>query len=513
MEANVGTINYVSSEADEQKPGIIVGPIERWRFAYDAGQVPIVSSQRKRIYRGTFVGSAQRGPRASRALAFDRKSLVAFGTECANLGRLSTLGVGPRLLAITQHDFDMSGNALPTIIEEDVGENLANLLHADERRRREGRQGAATVIHKIGTPERELENQKILYDVFVQMQNTHGAGLYHRDLRCENVCVRRFGEKPADIRATVIDFELGDALGGGEPAARASLFHTLFSEVPSHLADEEITLVPNPLELDMGYLAALQFQLERDALALNGESHDPAILDDFVRYLSERVGYFGYRGNMPPLARRIDTALDIDSMAQPLGLTPVSEEFFTSRHLLEHAKTFHKPYLDGEDMRICMAGPKAKIDEMIDDIVAAKFESYKALRRAQGEVVEYERYDEQPLSLQRSNYAQVEHIPTKVSALGYLLVSEYDDELYEEVTSFSEEQIEALARLEHERWVEERLSAGWTLAEKRDHLAQTSPYLIPYDELPDRIQEYDRDPVRQIINLVKIAGLKVVRPR
>ncbi len=506
MDMATGTVEYVSSSDGARKPGVIIGPRGRWQFSYKTSQVPLVSSRRKLIYRGKFVGTSHQESLAARALVFGASEMASFGTECGNLSRLGALGVGPKLLAVTQHDFETLGSSRPTIIEEDAGESLASLLLGETTR------STQPILHPSGTPERKLENQKVLYDVYVQMQNAHNADVYHRDLRCENVCVRRFGDGPADIRATIIDFDLGSAQEGGRPEARAPLYRTLFSTVPTHLAGKPVSLKPNPLELDMGYLAALQYHLERDGLPLNGEKHTNEVLNDFTRYLSERVGYFGYRDDMPPHARRIDIALDVKELAESLALVPVNEESFPSPQLLEHARSFHRPYLDGEDMEACMKGPEAKLAAMVDDIVEAKFESYKALRRAQGEVIEYEHYDDQPMSLQRSNYAQAEHIPTKVRALGYQLASEYDPEFYEEVIAFTDEQIEVLARLEHDRWIDERLSAGWTLGE-RNHEQLTSPYLIPYDELPERVKEYDRDPVRQLIGLVKGAGLMVVRPK
>lgn len=506
MDTATGTVRYKSRSAGTKTPGRIIGPRGKWQFTYRTDQVPLISSRRKLIYEGKFAGAANQEPLAARALVFEMGEMASFGIECGNLSRLGALGVGPKLLAVTQHDFESLGRSRPTIIEEDAGESLASLLV------NEVGCGSQLILHPSGTPERKAENQKILYDVYVQLHNAHSADIYHRDLRCENVCIRRFGERPADIRATIIDFDLGSTQEGGRPDARASLYRTLFSTLPSHLAGKSVSLKPNPLELDMGYLAALQYHVERDGLLLNGGEHTIEVLDDFVRYLNEQVGYFGYRSDMPPHARRIDTTVDIRGLAGSLGLVPVGEESFPSPQLLEYARSFHRPYLDGEDMDACMRGPEAKLAAMVDDIVEAKFASYNALRRAQGERVEYEHFDDQPMSLQRSNYAQAEHILTKVRSLGYLLVSEYDPEIYEEVASFTDEQIEALARLEHDRWIDERLSAGWTLGE-RSHEKLTSPYLIPYDELPERMKEYDRDPARQLISLVKEAGLLVVRPK
>ena len=502
-------------ETTPRDPGHIFGYLGRWHFKYDPKQTPKKSSGRKLVIKGKFKEATYQDPIAARALAFEPTASLAFGVECANLGLLTSLGVGPKLLAIVRHEFEMLSNSRLTIIEEDAGICLADLLIG-----KHGRMGPQPILHDLGTVERSLENKKILYDVFVQLYNAHGAGIYHRDLRCENVCVRRYGEAPADIRATIIDFDLSMNLSGGVPGEdeklyKASLYDTIFSKIPSRLSDGAVSWRPNHLEIDMGYLAAMQYHLQHDNLILNNEYVSSETVSDFAEFLAQGVSYFGYRQNEPPYARNIAMALDIDPLARNLSLTPVAEEAFESKQLLAYAASFHKPYLDGEDMQSCMCGPEARLAETIDAIVSAKYESYKNRRRAEGKEV-IERYTDQPMDFQRSNYAQAEHIPVKVQALGYQLVFEYDSEVYEKVTSFSDEQIELLARLEHDRWIEERLSMGWTLDRTipdRIPEKKLSPHLVPYDELSEATKGYDRDTARQLIPLVNSVGLTVVRPK
>lgn len=512
---SVGTTREAKPQPQPKDPGKIYGYYGRWEFEYDPLQTPDKSSNAKHIYQGTFKGVEYRRPLPAKALAFEQDSTVNFGVECANLGLLNSLGVGPKLLAIAGRHFHTLPGESPTIIEEDVGTSLTMLLE-DNNAKHAGK----PILHSPGTPERKLENQKILYDVFVQLHNAHQARIYHRDLRCENVCVRRFGEAPAEIRATIIDFDLSFNTIGGETSnddefKQAPLLDTVFSKAPTRIVGREVALQPNPIELDMGYLAALQYHLDCDGLVLNGNSVSPSRIDDFIEYVNTRVDYFGYRGCDAPYARHLDLTLDIDDIARALGLAPVNEETFASSQLLSYAQTFHKPYLDAEDMQICTNGPEARFAEMIDKIVADKYEVYKARRRAEGKHV-YEKYTDQPLDLQRSNYAQAEHLPEKVRALGYQLAFAYDSQAFEEVTSFDREQIEVLARLEHERWMDERLSAGWTLDRRqKDSVPEKklSPYLIDYEELPEKIKEYDRDTARELISLVQSVGLMVVRPR
>jgi hypothetical protein len=40
---------------------------------------------------------------------------------------------------------------------------------------------------------------------------------------------------------------------------------------------------------------------------------------------------------------------------------------------------------------------------------------------------------------------------------------------------------------------------------------KTSPWLIGWDQLPEEIREYDREAVRNIPNLVKASGGRIVR--
>ena len=149
-------------------PGVIEDPNKTWKFVYDPHQVPDTSSPIKACYTGTFIGGPQRRPIPAIALAFEEDSVVAFGTECANLSRLGSMGVGPRLYAVARHCFGNPQAKHPTIIEEIVGTKLADLLGS-------GKQATSEhpVIHPAGSPERKQENMKILYDVFVQLSNAH----------------------------------------------------------------------------------------------------------------------------------------------------------------------------------------------------------------------------------------------------------------------------------------------------------------------------------------------------
>jgi hypothetical protein len=80
----------------------------------------------------------------------------------------------------------------------------------------------------------------------------------------------------------------------------------------------------------------------------------------------------------------------------------------------------------------------------------------------------------------------------------------------EPLFKFTPDEVEKLAELEHVRWVEERIAEGWKPGVKNKEL-KTTPWLIPYSQLPEEMKEFDRDPVRNIPALLAHVNLKVVR--
>ena len=55
------------------------------------------------------------------------------------------------------------------------------------------------------------------------------------------------------------------------------------------------------------------------------------------------------------------------------------------------------------------------------------------------------------------------------------------------------EDIELLAEIEHNRWMAERVFGGWNYGKIKDNIKRLTPYLVPYKQLSEEIQTYDRD--------------------
>ena len=74
---------------------------------------------------------------------------------------------------------------------------------------------------------------------------------------------------------------------------------------------------------------------------------------------------------------------------------------------------------------------------------------------------------------------------------------------------FTAEQVEILAEMEHERWIDERKNAGWVFGIRRDPDKKISPYLVPWSQLTEEVKDWDRNPVRKIPERLEAAGLDV----
>ncbi len=76
---------------------------------------------------------------------------------------------------------------------------------------------------------------------------------------------------------------------------------------------------------------------------------------------------------------------------------------------------------------------------------------------------------------------------------------------------FSAEEIEFLAEREHERWMKSRIAAGWRYGPERNETLRLHPQLVPYDQLDESTQEYDRAVFRQLPRVLARANF-VIKP-
>lgn len=105
-----------------------------------------------------------------------------------------------------------------------------------------------------------------------------------------------------------------------------------------------------------------------------------------------------------------------------------------------------------------------------------------------------------PPALRKSNLAAVDDVPNKLRVVGKRLVVGGGRLL------LSDPQVERLAEMEHGRYNWERLSSGWELGHARELSRLVSPYLVSWDDLDEKVKQWDRDAVLALDGALQAAG-------
>jgi hypothetical protein len=115
-----------------------------------------------------------------------------------------------------------------------------------------------------------------------------------------------------------------------------------------------------------------------------------------------------------------------------------------------------------------------------------------------------------PEEFKESNRHQASSIEEKLKLIGYTIqpLTNWD----QKNKVFTVADIENMATLEHQRWCEERLAQGWKYNSGTKNLKRkTSPYLVSWEQLPEDIKELNRNAVKELPELLTLAGLQICR--
>jgi hypothetical protein len=118
-------------------------------------------------------------------------------------------------------------------------------------------------------------------------------------------------------------------------------------------------------------------------------------------------------------------------------------------------------------------------------------------------------WNELPENLKESNRNQVEHFRTRLHDIGCDIAMTTDWDIRPFV--FSQEELELMARKEHERFVIERLRAGWKYGREKVLEKKISPALVDWNNLPQEEQDKNRDIVRSMPAFLSKAGFYIYR--
>jgi hypothetical protein len=119
-------------------------------------------------------------------------------------------------------------------------------------------------------------------------------------------------------------------------------------------------------------------------------------------------------------------------------------------------------------------------------------------------------WEKLPENMKESNRRQADYIGHKLNAIDCYIVPMYDWKA--EPVEFTPEEIELMAKIEHNLWMEERLQENWKYAPGlKNPKKKTSPFLIPWGQLPPEEKEKDRDTVRKIPVYLSKGGFQIFR--
>lgn len=151
-------------------------------------------------------------------------------------------------------------------------------------------------------------------------------------------------------------------------------------------------------------------------------------------------------------------------------------------------------------------------DAFIEQLARSIHEDYVAKSQARGDKPEMNKsmvpWNELPKDLRDANVAQAAGIGAKLEAINAVVVPESGAA---PEFSFTDREVEDLAEMEHERWMNERRAQGWSPGGKRDDRRKIHPDLVDWAALPESERQKDRDAVRAIPGILHDAGFQILR--
>ena len=119
-------------------------------------------------------------------------------------------------------------------------------------------------------------------------------------------------------------------------------------------------------------------------------------------------------------------------------------------------------------------------------------------------------WDKLPEALRESNRAQADGIVDHLAAVGCILIPLADWDAAD--FKFQKPEVERLAQMEHERWLDFMSSCGFRPnADRKDLTAKRNPALRPWAELPEGERKKNRDTIRDLPATLARAGFEIVR--
>ncbi len=113
-----------------------------------------------------------------------------------------------------------------------------------------------------------------------------------------------------------------------------------------------------------------------------------------------------------------------------------------------------------------------------------------------------------PEDEKEQNRNNARDIQYKIESIGYKIVPSNGGLM---PVRLIDEEVEKLAKKEHERWMKQKIDAGWTYAPKTDKTRKLHTGIVSYEQLSEEEKDKDRVLIRSIPKILKQVGYVVVK--
>ena len=210
-------------------------------------------------------------------------------------------------------------------------------------------------------------------------------------------------------------------------------------------------------------------------------------------------------------ARSMEAIVSISQLAGKISFEPSSLPSEAQLNLHVEGRDFYALVHRIElDKNLLERLAQAAHDIFCEDLLAKGYKYGLVTLKSKKEHSLLKPYAELPESEKESNRNNIRDIPNKLASVGYAMVAARGNEAKGE---FQNDEVEKLAKLEHERWVKEKLDTGWKLAKKTIKEKKLHKDLMSWDKLTEDDKEKDRVLIRGIPIILAKAGYIMVKLR
>lgn len=155
--------------------------------------------------------------------------------------------------------------------------------------------------------------------------------------------------------------------------------------------------------------------------------------------------------------------------------------------------------------------PADVLDRLAEAIHAAYLADRAAEHRELGSEPALRPWSELPEHLRDANRAQAAGYVQHLASLGYAIVPAAAGH-EQDLAVVPREDLERLARAEHDRWVDHKVAQGYRYGVRRveDGPRRFHPSIVPWEDLPEDVRERDRQPLRRMLAQLSAADMRVV---